>query len=92
MRTPCAEELPTPASYTQVIAETGSGLCSSPDRSLAEGVERYFRDVYDHLIRISDLIDSYRDLLDERDGRLPLDGLESPQRREAAGGDCDDLL
>jgi len=25
--------------------------------------ERYFRDVYDHLIRISDLIDSYRDLL-----------------------------
>jgi magnesium transporter len=25
--------------------------------------ERYFRDVYDHLIRISELIDSYRDLL-----------------------------
>jgi magnesium transporter len=25
--------------------------------------ERYFRDVYDHLIRISDLIDTYRDLL-----------------------------
>jgi magnesium transporter len=25
--------------------------------------ERYFRDVYDHLVRISDLIDSYRDLL-----------------------------
>jgi magnesium transporter len=25
--------------------------------------ERHFRDVYDHLIRISDLIDSYRDLL-----------------------------
>jgi Mg2+ and Co2+ transporter CorA len=30
---------------------------------LAEGDERYFRDVYDHPIRISDLIDSYRDLL-----------------------------
>jgi magnesium transporter len=30
---------------------------------LVEGDERYFRDVYDHLIRISDLIDSYRDLL-----------------------------
>jgi magnesium transporter len=28
----------------------------------AEG-ERYFRDIYDHLIRISDLIDTYRDLL-----------------------------
>jgi magnesium transporter len=25
--------------------------------------ERYFRDIYDHLIRIGDLIDSYRDLL-----------------------------
>jgi magnesium transporter len=25
--------------------------------------ERYFRDVYDHLIRLSDLIDSYRDLM-----------------------------
>lgn len=25
--------------------------------------EHYFRDVYDHLIRVSDLIDSYRDLL-----------------------------
>jgi magnesium transporter len=30
---------------------------------LVEEDERYFRDVYDHLIRISDLIDSYRDLL-----------------------------
>jgi magnesium transporter len=29
----------------------------------AEADERYFRDIYDHLIRISDLIDSYRDLL-----------------------------
>ena len=25
--------------------------------------ERYFRDIYDHLIRISNLIDTYRDLL-----------------------------
>jgi magnesium transporter len=30
---------------------------------LSEDDERYFRDLYDHLIRISDLIDSYRDLL-----------------------------
>ena len=30
---------------------------------LSQEDERYFRDVYDHLIRISDLIDSYRDLL-----------------------------
>jgi magnesium transporter len=30
---------------------------------LTDDDERYFRDVYDHLIRISDLVDSYRDLL-----------------------------
>ena len=37
------------------------GIAEMP--GLGEGDERYFRDVYDHLIRISDLIDSYRDLL-----------------------------
>jgi magnesium transporter len=30
---------------------------------LQVGADHYYRDVYDHLIRISDLIDSYRDLL-----------------------------
>jgi magnesium transporter len=30
---------------------------------LQGGTRDYFRDVYDHLIRVSDLIDSYRDLL-----------------------------
>lgn len=30
---------------------------------MTEEDERWFRDVYDHLIRISDLVDSYRDLL-----------------------------
>jgi magnesium transporter len=30
---------------------------------LAGGTRDYFRDVYDHLIRLSDLVDSYRDLL-----------------------------
>ena len=28
-----------------------------------EEAERYFRDIYDHLIRLSEMIDSYRDLL-----------------------------
>jgi magnesium transporter len=37
------------------------GIAQLP--GLAERDERYFRDVYDHLIRISDLLDSYRDLL-----------------------------
>jgi magnesium transporter len=32
-------------------------------RGLEAATRDYFRDVYDHLIRISDLIDSYRDLL-----------------------------
>ena len=40
------------------------GLAQLP--GLAEEDEHYFRDVYDHLIRISDLIDSYRDLLPAR--------------------------
>jgi len=30
---------------------------------LSVGTRPYFRDVYDHLIRVSDMIDSYRDLL-----------------------------
>jgi magnesium transporter len=34
-----------------------------PTAGLAEEDEHYFRDVYDPLIRIRDLIDSYRDLL-----------------------------
>jgi magnesium transporter len=37
------------------------GIAELP--GLAEEDARYFRDIYDHLIRISDLIDSYRDLL-----------------------------
>ncbi len=37
------------------------GIAELP--GFTEEDERYFRDVYDHLIRISDLIDTYRDLL-----------------------------
>jgi magnesium transporter len=38
-----------------------SGVRSLPGMTAED--ERYFRDLYDHLIRISDLVDSYRDLL-----------------------------
>jgi magnesium transporter len=40
-------------------------LVSSADviPGMTADYERYFRDVYDHLIRVSDLVDSYRDLL-----------------------------
>jgi magnesium transporter len=43
------------------FAQLMGGVASLP--GLVEEDERYFRDVYDHLIRITDLIDSYRDLL-----------------------------
>jgi magnesium transporter len=43
------------------FAQVMGGIADLP--GLADEDERYFRDVYDHLIRISDLIDSYRDLL-----------------------------
>jgi magnesium transporter len=43
------------------FARLMGGIAELP--GLAEADERYFRDIYDHLIRISDLIDSYRDLL-----------------------------
>src|SRR5206468_11193290 len=43
------------------FARLMGGIAQLP--GLAEEDERYFRDIYDHLIRISDLIDTYRDLL-----------------------------
>jgi magnesium transporter len=43
------------------FASLMGGVAELP--GLAEEDEHYFRDIYDHLIRISDLIDSYRDLL-----------------------------
>jgi magnesium transporter len=43
------------------FARLSGGIADLP--GFTRDDERYFRDVYDHLIRISDLIDSYRDLL-----------------------------
>jgi magnesium transporter len=43
------------------FAALQGGVADLP--GLGDDDERYFRDIYDHLIRISDLIDSYRDLL-----------------------------
>ena len=34
-----------------------------PFPGMTDDDQRYFRDVYDHLIRISDMVDTYRDLL-----------------------------
>jgi len=44
-----------------LFARTIDDLAGLPGLQLDE--RDYFRDIYDHLIRISDLIDSYRDLL-----------------------------
>jgi magnesium transporter len=44
-----------------VFASLIGGVGDLP--GMKEEDERYFRDIYDHLLRISDLIDTYRDLL-----------------------------
>lgn len=44
-----------------MFAALAAGVVTLPGMS-TEG-ERYFRDLYDHLIRIADTVDSYRDLL-----------------------------
>jgi magnesium transporter len=44
-----------------MFATLMGGVAELP--GMSEEDERYFRDIYDHLIRISDLIDTYRDLL-----------------------------
>ena len=43
------------------FARLVTGVVAIP--GMTPEMERYYRDVYDHLIRISDLVDSYRDLL-----------------------------
>jgi magnesium transporter len=44
-----------------MFASLVGGVAELPGMTTED--ERYFRDIYDHLIRISDLIDTYRDLL-----------------------------
>ncbi len=44
-----------------MFAALASGVVELPSMT-AEG-QRYFRDIYDHLIRIADIVDGYRDLL-----------------------------
>jgi magnesium transporter len=44
-----------------MFASLAGGVVELP--GLDEEAQRYYRDVYDHLIRLSDLIDGYRDLL-----------------------------
>jgi magnesium transporter len=49
------------APQRDMMASINSGVASVP--GMTDEASRYFRDLYDHLIRLADLVDSYRDLL-----------------------------
>jgi magnesium transporter len=49
------------APQRDMMASINSGVAQVP--GMTEEASRYFRDLYDHLIRLADLVDSYRDLL-----------------------------
>ncbi len=44
-----------------VMASINAGVADVP--GMTDEASHYFRDLYDHLIRLSDIVDSYRDLL-----------------------------
>ena len=44
-----------------MIGSLNTGVTDVP--GLTDEATRYFRDLYDHLIRVADMIDNYRDLL-----------------------------
>jgi magnesium transporter len=44
-----------------LVASLVAGVADLP--GMTREIERYYRDLYDHLIRVSGLVDSYRDLL-----------------------------
>ena len=49
--------------YLAPQREVLSQLTNRPSRYLPPDAQLYFRDVYDHMLRITDALDSYRDLL-----------------------------
>lgn len=49
------------APQRDMMASINSGVTDVP--GMTDEAGRYFRDLYDHLIRLADLIDNYRDLL-----------------------------
>jgi magnesium transporter len=49
------------APQRDMMAGIAGGVTDVP--GMTEEAARYFRDLYDHLIRLADLVDSYRDLL-----------------------------
>ena len=49
------------APQRDMMASINAGVTDVP--GLTDEATRYFRDLYDHLIRLADLVDNYRDLL-----------------------------
>lgn len=49
--------------YLQPTREVLNVLTNRPSTLIAPEVQIYFRDVYDHVLRINDALDTYRDLL-----------------------------
>ena len=49
------------APQRDMMASISTGVTDVP--GMTDEATRYFRDLYDHLIRLADLVDSYRDLL-----------------------------
>jgi magnesium transporter len=49
------------APQRDMMASINAGVTEVP--GMTDEATRYFRDLYDHLIRLADLVDSYRDLL-----------------------------
>jgi magnesium transporter len=49
------------APQRDMMASINSGVAQVP--GMTDEASRYFRDLYDHLIRLADLVDNYRDLL-----------------------------
>ncbi|WP_018626826.1 magnesium/cobalt transporter CorA [Niabella aurantiaca] len=45
------------------VREVISGLIKSENELLTEQNERYYKDVYDHIVQAIDLVDNYRDML-----------------------------
>ena len=70
------------APQRDMMASINSGVTDVP--GMTDEATRYFRDLYDHLIRLADLVDNYRDLLERRHGHAPLHRVEPPERRDEA--------
>lgn len=49
--------------YLQPSREVMNVLTNRPNSLLTPDVQLYFRDIYDHVLRINDALDTYRDLL-----------------------------